>query len=85
MLVFIQFELNSSCCSGMVHARACLCVTKSAQGTGKLIFGLGVAATTGEVQKCQNGVSDLGIYLENEKFQLAISRTVLKMFGVLRC
>ena len=40
-----------------------MCVMKSAQGAGKLIFGAGVDLD-GDVQKCQNSVCDLD--LENE-------------------
>ena len=37
---------------------AVMCVTKSAQGAGKLMFGVGIVLDR-EVQKCQNGVLDL--------------------------
>ena len=54
--VYMQFLQLTLLLDGM-HACVCMClhVTKSAQGPGKLIFGVGV------VQKCQNG-----IHLKNE-------------------
>ena len=40
-----------------------MCVTKSAQGAGRLIFGEG-AVLDGGVQKCQNGACDLDLETE---------------------
>ena len=42
-----------------------ICVTKSAQGAGKLIFGV-VVAHDRACTKCRNGVHDLDLDLVNE-------------------
>ena len=73
-----------------------MCVTKSAQGAGKLMFGVAVVLDGGsrEVQKCQ-GVRDLGLAARNcgqsaevTKFQSAIiagiSQRRIKLLSVLR-
>ena len=73
----------------------CLCVMKSAQVAGKLIFGLGVALQASwELQKYQNGFHDLDFDLKNEtkvrSYEILVghisgsSQRRIKMFDVLR-
>ena len=58
--IFTVRAFYCSCCSGMVSARVsvCPCVTKGAQVAGKVTFGM--------VHKCQTGVRDIDLGLENE-------------------